>query len=290
MNASAPVLFDRDRLRHQRDRAAAHFLHHDFLVREAAARLHESLEHIRHRFPCVIELGAHTGELAELLAKREGTTTYIQCDLSPAMLKRAHGLRVNADEEKLPFASESADAVVSVLSLHWVNDLPGTLKQIFHMLKPDGLFIATFFGAETLRELRHILADSESALRGGISPRVAPFADVRDAGALLQRAGFALPVADSEIITGSYADLPALTDDLRGMGEVNMLASQAKNFAPKRLFREADKRYRQQFGDPEGRIPASFEFLTLTGWKPAANQQQPLKRGSGKVSLKDALN
>ena len=194
------------------------------------------------------------------------------------------------DEECLPFAENSLDAVVCLLNLHWVNDLPGTLAQIRRMLKPDGLFFAIIPGGETLRELRSIFATTETAFSGGITPRIAPFLDVRDGGALLQRAGFALPVADSEILTVSYENLFALMEDLRGAGEVNMLQNRVQHFTPRNFFLAAAKNYAAQHSDSEGRITASVEFITLTGWKPAASQQQPAKRGSGQVSLKTVLN
>ncbi len=160
--AMDPILFDRARLRKRRARAAADFPAHDFLRREASARLAESLAVVTHRFPRIIELGGGLG------LTREGTDAFIQCDLAEAMLRPLPGLRVVADEECLPFAENSADAVVSALSLHWVNDLPGALKQIFHVLKPDGLFLAVLFGAGTLRELRQVFAEVESERYGGV--------------------------------------------------------------------------------------------------------------------------
>jgi hypothetical protein len=156
-------------------------------------------------------------------------------------------------------------------------------------LKPDGFFFAILPGGETLRELRSVFANIEADLFGGVSPRIAPFIDVRDAGALLQRAGFALPVADSEILTISYAHLFALMADIRHAGEVNMLQQQAQHFSSRRFFAAAAERYAAQHGDAEGRIPATFEFISMSGWKPAATQQQPARRGSGQVSLKDVL-
>ncbi len=276
MQTTPPILFDRARLRKRRARAAAHFAQHDFLWREAASRAEEVLSYITRQFPRMLVMGG------DHFHSPVGTEHVIHTGVTNATLVM--------DEEKLPFATESLDAVISLLSLHWVNDLPGALAQIFRALKPDGLFFAILPGGETLRELRSIFADTESALYGGISPRIAPFLDVRDGGALLQRAGFALPVADSEILNITYANLFALMEDLRGAGEVNMLHNQLQHFTPKSFFLEAAKNYASMHSDAEGRINATVEFVTLTGWKPAASQQQPAKRGSGQVSLTQVLN
>ena len=273
METTAPILFDRARLRKRRARAAATFAGHDFLWREAAERAEESLSYILRNFPRMLVFGS------QHFTPPACTTQFIRAGNSIAI-----------DAELLPFADNSLDAIVSLLDLHWVNDLPGTLTQIRRALKPDGLFYAIIPGGETLRELRRVFADTESALSGGISPRVAPFIDVRDGGALLQRAGFALPVADSEILDISYPHLFALMDDLRGSGEVNMLQHQVQHFTSRRFFAAAAERYAELFSESEGRIKATFEFITLTGWKPAMSQQQPALRGSGKISLKEILN
>lgn len=284
MENSPPILFDRARLRKRRVRSATTLAAHDFLHREAAERMADSLAFITHPFATVVELGAQTDALATLVSTRRGTTHYIACDLAPH--PNAH---IVADEEKLPFTDNSVDAVLSVLSLQWVNDLPGTLAQIHRMLKPDGLFMAVMPGGETLRELRSILASTETARSGGVSPRVAPFIDVRDAGALLQRAGFALPVADSDPLTITYPHLFALMNDLRGAGHCNMLVQQPQHFTPRSFFMDAAKRYLETHSNPEGEIVVTAELVTLTGWKPSANQQQPARRGSGTVSLTQAL-
>lgn len=279
MHSSPPILFDRARLRKRRARAAASFAQHGFLWREAAARAEESLSYIARPFPHVAVFGGHTMPI------RPGSEQWITAGIS-----EAHRPQLVVDEECLPFADNSLDAIISLLSLHWVNDLPGTLAQIHRALKPDGLFFAILPGGETLTELRSIFASTEADLSGGASARIAPFIDVRDAGALLQRAGFALPVADSELLQVSYPNLFALMDDLRGSGEVNMLHQQPQHFTARRFFAEAAARYATQHGDAEGRITATVEFITLTGWKPSENQQKPAKRGSGKVSLREALN
>lgn len=285
MSQEAAILFHRARTRKRRERAAANFTAHDFFHRQAAETLAESLESMTYAFPRVVELGA-SGLLEPLLRGRKGTQHYWPCDITNAM----PGTRLVTDPEWLPFAPASLDAIVSAGGMHWINDLPGALVQIAQALKPDGLFMATLPGSETLREMRTVFAASDAALSGGITPRVPPFPDVRDAGSLLQRAGFALPVVDRDIVTVSYENLFALMNDLRGSGQVNMLQQQLQHFTPKRFFMDAAKRYAEQFSDSEGRIVATFEIVTMTAWKPAATQQKPSKRGSGQVSLTQFLN
>lgn len=279
MQPAPPILFDRARYRKHALRAATNFAQHDFLWHQAAARAEESLSFIARRFPRILAFGAHA------LTAPVGSEL-LHAAFAPFGPKH----HVIVDEERLPFAPESFDAALCLLNLHAVNDVPGVLAQLRRTLKPDGLLMAIVFGGETLRELRSVFAATETARCGGISPRIAPFMDVRDGGALLQRAGFALPVADSELCDVSYPNLFALMDDIRGCGQSNMLQQQVQHFTPRGFFMDAVKRYTDTYGDAEGRIPATIEFITLTGWKPAANQQQPAKRGSGTVSLKDVLN
>ena len=195
-----------------------------------------------------------------------------------------------ADEEALPFGRETLDLVLSNLSLHWVNDLPGALIQIRNALKPDGLFLAAMLGGDTLTELRQALMEAEIAETGGASPRVSPFADLSDAASLLQRAGFALPVADSDTITVTYPDAFALMRDLRRMGEAGAVRERPKHASPRRLMFAAAERYAELFADADGRIPATFQILYLTGWAPAASQQKPLRPGSAETRLADALD
>lgn len=262
---TVPILFNRERLRKRRARAAATLPAHDFLWREAAERAGDNLSFIAREFPRVLAFGA------QHLEPPRGCVELMHGD--------------TLDEEALPFGENEFDAVICLLNLHWVNDFPGTLIQLRRALKPDGLFMAVVPGGESLRELRSVFARTEAALLGGISPRVAPFIDVRDAGALLQRAGFALPVADSEQLTITYENLFALMADLRGSGQVNMLRQQRIAFTPRGFFVVAAADYAAQHSDAEGRIQATVELITLTGWKPADTQQQPLKPGSGKISL-----
>lgn len=280
-------IFDRALLAARRDRAAPAFDRHNFLVREVAARLADRLRDINRDFTSVLDLGCHCGELTAALPATP--KMLVQTDLSAAMLARAGGLAVRADEEFLPFAEGSFDLVLSCLSLHWVNDLPGTLIQINRCLKPDGLFLAALFGAGTLRELREAWLTAEVETQGGASPRVSPFAEVREAGGLLQRAGFALPVADTEMLAVSYPDAPALMAELRAMGESNALAARRRKPTRRGTLEAAAAVYRERFAGADGRLPASFEILTLTGWHPHESQQKPLKPGSATARLADAL-
>ncbi|MEE8171406.1 MAG: methyltransferase domain-containing protein [Alphaproteobacteria bacterium] len=283
--------FDRVQLRLRRDRAAANFAAHSFLAQEVSASLAERLGDIKRRFPVALDLGCRDGRLAAVLSGRNGIERLIQCDLSPAMVARASGpYRLVADEEWLPFAGGRLDLVISALSLHWVNDLPGALIQIRRALRPDGLFLGAIFGGDSLTELRQALARAESELEGGISPRIAPFVEIRDLGTLLQRAGFALPVVDSDTVNVTYPDALALMRDLRGMGESNVLRERRPAFTRRRTLMAAAEHYRDMFGDENGRIPATFQVLYLSGWCPHESQQQALKPGSGKVSLATALS
>jgi NADH dehydrogenase [ubiquinone] 1 alpha subcomplex assembly factor 5 len=284
-------IFDRRLVRRHRDRAAPGLQAHDFLFREVGERLADRLDDVRRKFPRALDLGCHGGELAETLGGRGGIQTLVHCDLSVAMARRAatNGRpTLVADEELLPFAPESFDLVISNLSLHWVNDLPGCLIQIRQCLKPDGLLLATMLGGDTLAELRQTLMEAELVMTGGVSPRVSPFADLRDAGSLLQRAGFALPVVDGDRLTVTYPDVLALMRDLRGMGEGNAVQARPRRFAPRTLFAHADRLYRRSAAT-DGRLPASFQIITMTAWAPHAAQQQALPRGSARTRLADAL-
>lgn len=283
----ALLVFDRRSVRLHRERAAARLPQHDFLLREIGERLVDRLDDVRREFPIALDLGCRHGALAGDLAVR-GVQTLIHCDLAYRMVRRAAGLRLVADEEVLPFAAASFDLVISLLNLHWVNDLPGALLQIRRALKPDGLFLAALFGGETLKELRRSLAEAEIAAEGGLSPRVSPFADVRDAGNLLQRAGFALPVADVETLTVSYADPFALLADLRGMGETNAVLERRKTASRRATLFRAVELYEQFYGN-EGRVPATFQVVFLTAWAPDASQPKPVKPGSAVARLAEAL-
>lgn len=283
------AIFDRDLLRRRRDRAATSAQDYDFLLQETAGRLTGRLDAVRRAFSVVLDLGGAHGILAERLMRREGTAHVISADLSQALVKASRGLKVVADEEFLPFAPGSLDAVVSNLSLHWVNDLPGALLQIRRALKPDGLFLAAFLGGESLRELRGCLLEAETAVSGGAAPRVSPFASLQDAAALMQRAGFALPVVDSDIITVRYKDAFQLMRDLRGMGAVDVAHGRSRRFVSRRVMMEAARIYAERHRDAQGLVTASFEVIFVIGWAPHESQPQPLAPGSAKTRLADAL-
>ena len=283
-------IFDRRLLRERRGRAAGGLHAHDFLLTEIAERLADRLSDIARRFPVTLDLGARNGILARTLQGRGGIETLVQSDASLVNVRRLQGgSNLVADEELLPFKEHCFDAVLSNLALHWVNDLPGALAQIRRSLKPDGLFLASLFGTGTLHELRTALMEAELAETGGASPRVSPFADLRDAAGLLQRAGFALPVADADTVTVTYGDFLALLRDLRGMGETNFLIDRLKHPTRRTVFARAAAIYQERFADADGRLPATFQVLFLTGWAPDPSQQQPARRGSGKTSLKDVF-
>ena len=278
---TAPIVFDRALVRVRRDRAAAGFAAHAFLYEEVARRLAERLELMQRTFPRALVLGGRTGGMAAMLTGRFGIETLVQAEFSEKMAGQAGGMRVVADEELLPFADASLDLVVSPLSLHATNDLPGALAQVRRALKPDGLLLAGLFGLGTLAPLREAFLAAEAALGQGSSPHVAPFTDVRDGGSLLQRAGFALPVADAEPVHVTYRNPMRLLADLRGMGESNVLAGRARTGLRRDVLFDAMQRL-------AGRtIP--FEIVFLTGWAPHESQQQPLAPGSGRVSLARTL-
>jgi len=278
-------IFDRQLVKRHRERASERWGDHRFLFDEVADRMIERLDEIERPFETRLNLGARNG--IDALDSHPGLT--INADLSEAMTGQAAGPRLVLDEEWLPFKKASIDLVFSPLSLHWVNDLPGALIQINQVLKPDGLFLASLFGTDTLFELRASLMQAEEEVLGGISPRISPFADVRDLGSLLQRAGFALPVSDMDTITVTYSNPFKLLSDLRGMGETNAVLDRLKRPISKRLLLRAFEIYQHKFGRPDGKIPATFTILYMTGWHPHNSQQQPLKPGSAKTSLASAL-
>ena len=288
----SPKVFDRLAVRCHRERAAPGLAAHDFLIREVADRLADCLPDIKRSFPLALDLGCHGGQLASVLDGRGGIEWLVQGDLSPAMAAQAlreQGPRLALDEEALPFADGRFDLIISVLSLHWVNDLPGTLVQIRQALKPDGLFLCAMLGGGTLDELRQSLLAGEIEVLDGASPRVSPFVDPHDAGALLQRAGFALPVVDADRIVLSYADPVAMMAELRGLGEGNAVVARRHGFTPRAVIEAGARHYYQNHRDGDGRIPATFQIITLTGWAPHDSQQQPLAPGSGQTPLSDAL-
>lgn len=282
-------IFDRQRVRHHRDRAARSLTAHDFLLREVAERIADRLDDVNRPFASVLDLGCHTGALARASGVLQRAETVIRCDLSYEMARRAGPCTVVADEELLPFGPDAFDLIVSNLSLHWVNDLPGALLQLRRTLRPDGLFVAALLGEDTLAELRESLLQAEIEVRGGASPRVSPFAGVRDLGGLLQRAGFALPVADRDRIVATYDNALKLFQDLRGMGETNAVADQPLHFTRRSVLLRAAEIYHARYAGADGRIPAGFDVVFLHGWAPHSSQQQPLAPGSAQTRLANAL-
>lgn len=283
-------LFDRKLIRHRRRRAAASLPAHDFLLAHVAAELAERLQAVLHDFPLCLDLGAHLGQLGRRIAALPNIGSVFYGEMSEAMARSGPRPAVVCDEDYLPFADASLDLVVSSLSLHLVNDLPGSLIQIRRALKPDGLFLAALLGGQSLHELRESFILAEMETTGGASPRVAPFADIREAGALLQRAGFALPVADSETLTIGYGSLAGLMTELRAMGAANALTERSRTPLSRKTLERAEAIYQSRFGRPDGRINATVEILYLSGWAPAPSQQKPLKPGSAKTRLADALH
>ncbi len=285
-------LFDRRAWRAHRERAARQ-APVDFLHAEIAERLVDRLDVVNREFADVLDLGARDGGLSSALAARPGTRLVVAAEPASGWLRHASGPSVAADPELLPFGDASFDLAVSNLVLHWAGDLPGALIQLRRALKPDGLLLAAMFGGATLVELRTVLFEAQLAEEGGVSPLVSPMAELADAAALLQRAGFALPVADSETLTVSYPDMPALLRDLRGMGETNALTARRRANGLGGLRRatlaHAAQLYAERFGDTGGRIRASFEVLFLCGWAPHPEQPRPLLRGSATARLADAL-
>lgn len=284
MSASGPpVIFDPRRRAARLARAARRFAGADFLHRRAAENAVQSLEATLREFPVAVDLSAFPGPFAEALAGSDAAGRVG----APASLAE-DDLAADPGAAPLPVAEGTADLIVSLMTLHWANDLPGALAQIRRALKPDGLFLGTLLGAGTLKELRAVLTEAELELRDGASARVSPFADGFDGAGLLQRAGFALPVADVDRVTVRYSGLPALVRDLRGMGETNVLAGPIRPLNRAILTRAASL-YAQRYAEADGRIPATFEIIHLAGWGPHESQPKPLQRGSAKVRLADAL-
>jgi SAM-dependent methyltransferase len=245
----------------------------------------------RKRFAVTFLHDAVADEIKERLAEVNRTFT------APAIVSglpeywRGHwpNAVIVPDDEVLGLTPGAHDLVIHALSLHWANDPVGQLVQCRHALRPDGMLIAVLFGGQTLHELRSVLAEAESRVTGGLSPRVAPMGEIRDLGGLLQRAGFALPVADATPLSVSYAGLPDLMQDLRGMGEGNALAARLRRPTRPGVFAKSEQIYRHAFGTPDNRIPATFDIVTLTGWAPAPDQQKPLRPGSATHRLVDVL-
>jgi SAM-dependent methyltransferase len=290
MTESAPsaMIFDRALLRRRRRRAEA-LGPVTFLLDRVVEDMVERLSAVLRRFDLVLDLGTPGAAVRTALAGLESIGTIIAAHALPEYETRPAGKFVVADEEALPFADGALDLVVSALALQFVNDLPGALVQIRRALKPDGLFLAALVGGETLTELRQSFAAAESEVEGGASPRVAPFADLRELGSLLQRAGFALPVTDVDRLTVRYDSAFALMQDLRRMGATSALLARRRTPLKRATLMRMAEIYAERFADADGRVRATFEIVWLSGWAPHPDQQQPLKPGSAKARLAAAL-
>ncbi|BAF86316.1 methyltransferase [Azorhizobium caulinodans ORS 571] len=284
---SHPLVFDRALLRARQARALA-LGPEPFLLERATEDLSERLLTVKRRFETAVDLGTPTDLLSRALAGHPGIGTLMRAAPLAAGLAASERTIV-ADEEALPFANGSLDLVVSALALQMVNDLPGAFAQVRRALKPDGLFLAALIGGGSLAELREAFAIAESETTGGVSPRVAPFADVRDMGGLLQRAGFALPVTDVDRVVVRYGSPFTLMNELRRMGAGNVLAERRRVPLRRATLLRAAEIYAERFSDADGRVRATFEIVWLSGWVPHESQQKPLRPGSAKMRLADAL-
>jgi SAM-dependent methyltransferase len=283
-------LFDRALLRRRRARFAGEMSEHEPLLAHVAAEIADRIGTILREFPLALDLGAFHGLLGRTIAALPSVGEMLYAESVPALAALCPRPAIVCDEELLPFVDESLSLIVSGLALHRVNDLPGALVQIRRALRPDGVFLAAALGSRSLHELRQTLIKAEDELHGGASPRVAPFADVREYGALLQRAGFALPVTDVELLTVTYPSPRALMREIRALGGGNVMAARRKVPLPRGTLERAEEIYRERHSTPEGKITASFEIVYLTGWAPHASQQKPLAPGSAKARLADALH
>ena len=284
------ALFDRALLRSRRARFAGEMAEHEALLAHVAAEIADRVSAILREFPLALDLGAYHGVVGRAVAALPSVGEMIYAESVPALAALCPRPAVVCDEELLPFKEQSLNLVVSGLALHRVNDLPGALIQIRRALRPDGLFMAAALGSRSLHELRQSLIEAEAELHGGASPRVAPFADVREYGALLQRAGFALPVTDAELLTVTYPSPRELMREIRALGGGNVMAARRKMPLPRGTLERAEEIYSERHTTPGGKIAASFEIVYLAGWTPDASQQKPLAPGSANARLADALH
>ena len=273
MAEAAAPLFDRRAWRAHRERAARQgavgFLHQD-----VADRLTDRLRLVNRRFASALDLGSRDGALGRRLTEEFGIADIVSAEPAVGLARQLTSPHLVADPELIPFRDGGFDLVASGLALHWCGDLPGVLIQLRHALRPDGLLLAAMLGGSTLVELRTALFEAELVEEGGVSPRVSPTVELGDAAALLQRAGFAMPVADSETITVTFPDIVALMRDLRGMGETNALAAR-RGFLSRATLARAQAIYGERFANAEDRLTATFEVLFLTGWAPYPDHAHP---------------
>jgi SAM-dependent methyltransferase len=282
-------LFDRGLLRRRRSRFAHELPQHEFLLSHVAAEIADRIGAVLREFPRALDLGAYHGMLGRAVAALPSVGEMIYAESAPALAALCPRPSVVCDEDLLPFRDESFNLVVSGLALHRVNDLTGALVQIRRALRPDGLFVGAALGSRSLHELRYALLEAEAEEEGGASPRIAPFADVREYGALLQRARLALPVSDADLLTVTYPTPRDLMREIRAMGGGNVLAARRKGSLSRRTLERAEAIYRTRHATPDGRVMASFEIVYLMGWAPHASQQNPAAPGSATMRLADAL-
>jgi SAM-dependent methyltransferase len=283
------TLFDRSLLRKRRARFAHEVYDREFLIARVAGEIAERVEIMLREFPRALDLGAYHGLLGRTVGALPsvGEMVYAESVFDYAAMCPRPALV--CDEDLLPFKDASFNLIVSGLALHRVNDLPGSLIQIRRALVPDGLFMAAALGAGALTELRQALLEAEGETHGGASPRVSPFADVRAYGALLQRAGFALPVADAEDLTVVYPSPRALMHEVRALGGGNVLTARSRAPLSRRTLARAEHIYNARHATPDGKVSATFQFVFMSGWAPDPNQQKPLRPGSAQHRLADAL-
>ena len=280
-----PHIFDRQLLRARQVRARAQGAV-TFLLDRVADDLADRIAPVLRSFQLAADIGTPSEAVRNVLAASGKIETVVTVSAATQAEGRVH---IAADEEALPFADGSLDLAVSALSLHAINDLPGTLIQIRRALRPDGLFVAALLCGDTLSELREAFASAEAEIEGGLSPRVAPFADLRELGGLMQRAGFALPVIDSDKLVVRYESVFALLRDLRGMGATNVMIERRRAPLKRATLMRMAEVYQERFADPDGRMRATFAIGWLTGWAPHESQQKPLRPGSAKASLEAAV-
>ena len=289
------MLFDRARIAKNRYRASQNFEEYAFLKVKESTQLLERLQDSPRTFQHAVDLWAHTGQASQVLKTSGLVDAVTALEPSERMRETLGSENIPAmawNDDVLPFEPDQFDLAVSVLGLHWANELPGTLQEIRGVLKPDGVFQACLFGGGTLNELRSALIEAETELTGGISPRLSPLPGLQDMAGLLQRAGFALPVADIERVTVRYRHPMKLLQDLKGMGEQAAFLKrdgQERRPLSRRILARMSDIYAECFSDADGKVRASFEIIWRSGWAPAANQPKPLRPGSGKFSLADAI-
>nr|CAG4651986.1 EOG090X09JT [Triops cancriformis] len=263
---------------------------YDYLKEEVGFRVADRIFDIKRHFPKILDLGCGRGYVSRHISD-DSVGHVTMCDMSAMHLDQAHApqtvpfTKKVADEESLDFPDESMDLVVSSLSLHWVNDLPGVFQKIQKILRPDGVFLGAMWGGDTLFELRSSLQAAETERKGGVSPHISPFVTVQDIGSLMNRAGFTMLTIDTEDIKVGYPSMLHLIQDLKGMGENNAAWSRPLRLS-KDVLVAANAIYQTLYGQEDGTVPATFHVVYMIGWKPHSSQPKPLERGTGDVSLK----